>query len=203
MNDAQQALQRYNSLFDNTRYQAVAYDLALDLDTNRDDLRVSDPMNLLTDACLALCGHPHPPYAEAWVKLAAFCGQNSVGAATIALMQQHMQVFAQVYDTRPDDFGLTAHALLKSYAASDPLQTALSCANGVHGWRGRMAYHLLSAADYLVQAALNLLAHNSLSYISEKLRHGLQHITWGLSEGVQHSGQPERFHFSKTDLPSV
>ena len=135
MNDAQQALQRYNSLFDNQRYQAVAYALALDLDVDRDDLRVSDPMNLLTDACLALCGHPHPPYTEAWIKLAAFCGQNNVGEATIALMQQHMQVFAQGYDTRPDDFGLTARALLTAYAASDPLQTALSCANGVHGWR--------------------------------------------------------------------
>jgi hypothetical protein len=69
-----------------------------------------------------------------------------------------------VKDTRADDFEGTAKALLKAYETADTLRAAVSCANGVHGWRGRMAYELLASADYLVQAAVQLLIHGSPYY---------------------------------------
>ncbi len=106
-------------------------------------------------------------------------------------------------DTRAENFELTAKALLKSYEALDTLKAAVSCANGVHGWRGRMAYDLLAASDYLVQAAVQLLIHGNLSYIREKLQSGLQRITGALYEGTHHSERPELFNFATTRFPTT
>lgn len=75
---------------------------------------------------------------------------------------------------------MTTKALLKAYETMDTLKAAVSCANGIHGWRGRMAYDLLAASDYLVQAAVQLLMHGDLSYVREKLQSGLQRITGAL-----------------------
>ncbi len=72
----QQALNRYNRLFDNGQYTAITVMLAADLRSNRDSHRVADAMNLVTDMALSLNGHPH--YEMAWLKLATFCGQNAV-----------------------------------------------------------------------------------------------------------------------------
>ncbi len=44
------ALKRYNSLFDNQQYSAIAERIALDLRVPRDSVRTSDAMNLI------LCG---------------------------------------------------------------------------------------------------------------------------------------------------
>ena len=77
----QQALNRYNRLFDNGQYTAIAVMLAADLHADRDSSRVADAMNLITDLALSLNGHPH--YDAAWLKLAAFCGQNAVTIPTI------------------------------------------------------------------------------------------------------------------------
>jgi len=46
----QQALNRYNRLFDNGQYAAIATMLAADLRTSRDSERTADAMNLI------LCG---------------------------------------------------------------------------------------------------------------------------------------------------
>lgn len=48
--DNTQALARYNSLFNNQQYQAIAAQLAIDLRTERDSMRVSDVLNCV------LCG---------------------------------------------------------------------------------------------------------------------------------------------------
>ena len=77
----QQALNRYNRLFDNGQYTAIAMMLAADLRSDRDSSRVADAMNLVTDMALSLNGHPH--YEMAWLKLATFCGQNTVTIRTI------------------------------------------------------------------------------------------------------------------------
>jgi len=159
----QKALNRYNRLFDNGQYTAIAALLATDLRTSRDSERTADAVNLVTDAALMLCAHPH--YELAWLKLATFCGQNAVTIPTIDAIYTYLLIFQQAKDTRADDFEGTAKALLKSYESLDMLRAAVSCANGVHGWRGRMAYDLLASADYLTQAAIQLLMHGNLSYI--------------------------------------
>ena len=195
----QQALNRYNRLFDNGQYTAIAALLATDLRTERESIPVSDAMNLITDMALSLNGHPH--YELAWLKLATFCGQNAVTIPTIDAIYTYLLIFQQVKDTRADDFEGTAKALLKTYETTDTLRAAVSCANGVHGWRGRMAYELLAAADYLTQAAVQLLMHGNLSYIREKLQSGLRRLTGALYEGVRESGTPAMFNFKETYFP--
>jgi hypothetical protein len=199
MTTSTHALAHYNCLFDNRKYQAVAARLAADLRVDRASVRAADGMNLITNTALNLVNHPH--YTDAWLRLATFYGQNGVSIATIDLTYRYLQIFQQRKDTRADDFMFTAKALLKSYAASDPLKGAVSCANGIHGWRGRMAYQLLAASDYLVQAATQLLIDGNLSYIREKLHHGLQRLTGALYEGVRHSKRPYLFDFSETGFP--
>jgi hypothetical protein len=194
------ALNRYNRLFDNQRYTAIADRLAANLRTQRESVRVSDALNLITDTALMLVGHSH--YADAWLRLATFCGQNGVSIATIDLIYRYLLIYQPPKDTCVEDFMFTAKALLKAYAASDTLKAVVSCANGVHGWRGRMAYDLLAASDYLVQAAIHLLIDGNLSYIREKLQHGLRRITGALYEGVRHSERPGLFDFSSIHFPT-
>jgi len=71
----------------------------------------------------------------------------------------------------------------------------------VHGWRGRMAYELLAAADYLMQSAIQLLMHGNLSYIREKLQSGLRRLTGALYEGIRESDTPAMFNFKTTYFP--
>ncbi len=195
----QQALNRYNRLFDNGQYTGIAERLAADLRADRNSVRVADAMNLVTDTALSLCQHPH--YELAWLKLATFCGQNGISIPTIDAVYTYLLIFQQGSDTRADDFEATAKALLKAYETADTLRAAVSCANGVHGWRGRMAYELLAAADYLTQAAIQLLMHGDLSYIREKLQHALRRITGALYEGIRESDTPTLFNFKGTYFP--
>ncbi|MBZ0295321.1 MAG: hypothetical protein K8L99_22370 [Anaerolineae bacterium] len=195
----QQALNRYNSLFDNGQYTAIAMMFATDLRSDRESSRVADAMNRVTDTALALCQHPH--YELAWLKLATFCGQNAVTIPTIDAIYTYLLIFQQVKDTRADDFEGTSKALLKSYESLDTLRAGVSCANGVHGWRGRMAYELLAAADYLTQAAVQLLMHGNLTYIREKLQSGLRRLTGALYEGIRESDTPAMFNFKATYFP--
>ena len=195
----QQALNRYNRLFDNGQYTAIAIMFAADLRSDRESSRVADAMNLVTDTALAICQHPH--YELAWLKLATFCGQNAVTIPTIDAIYTYLLIFQQVKDTRADDFEGTAKALLKAYETTDSLRAAVSCANGVHGWRGRMAYELLAAADYLMQSAIQLLMHGSQSYIREKLQSSLRRVTGALYEGIRESDTPAMFNFKATYFP--
>ena len=195
------ALKRYNSLFDNAQYSAIAERIAADLRVPRDSVRAADCMNLVTDCALSLVNHPH--YADAWIRLATFCGQNGVSIPTIDAIYNYLLIYQQMGDNRAEEFELTAKALLKSYEALDALKAAVSCANGVHGWRGRMAYDLLAASEFLVQAAIQLLIHGNLSYIREKLQHGIRRITGALHEGTLHSERPHFFNFSTTRFPAT
>ncbi|MBA3870468.1 MAG: hypothetical protein H0X30_15100 [Anaerolineae bacterium] len=113
----------------------------------------------------------------------------------------YLLIYQQPKDTHADDFEATAKALLKAYDFHSSLRTAVSCANGVHGWRGRMAYELLATSDYMIQAAIQLLLFGNLSYIREKLQAGLSHLTSALYEGVQHSESPGMFNFKATYFP--
>ena len=198
-NTLQIALERYNRLFDNAQYSAIAAMLATDLHDSSDSPRVSDTLNLLIDACLGLCGSP--THVDAPHLLAVFCGQNDVSIPTIDAIQRYLRIFEQPSDTRADDFECSAKALLKAYSGKDDLSASASCANGIHSWQGRMAYELLVATDYLTQASVQLLLHGSESYIREKLQHGLRRLTGALYEGVRHSLNPANFNFKGTYFP--
>lgn len=198
--ESQHALARYNSLYDNQHYTALAERLAVDLHASRDSVRTSDAMNLITSCALSLVNHPH--YTTSWLDLAIFCGQHGVSIATIDAIYAYLLRYQAPDDRRTDDFELTAKALQQALAARPNLQAAISCASGVHDWRGRMAYDLLAAADLLAQAAVQVLMRGSAAYIREKLQAGLQRITGALHEGIRHSEHPEMFDFSETVFPA-
>lgn len=199
MNSTQAAMKHYHSHFNNKAYQAIGLHLAHDLRAERESLRVSEAMNLLTDAALSVCGHPD--YPESCLKLAIFCGQNSVSVTTIDRMTNYLRRFQIKYDTRLEDFEATANALLRGYAGFDALHSAATAANGIHTWQGRVAYDLLVAAEYLTQTAINLLMQSNMSYIYEKLQSAFQRIQGALHEGVRHADKPHYFDFHTVDFP--
>ncbi|GIK27939.1 MAG: hypothetical protein BroJett007_10770 [Chloroflexota bacterium] len=192
------AMQRYHDRFDNDQYSAIGELLASNLYTERDDQRVIDGMIAVQNAAFELCGHPD--FDGAWHKLAVFCGQHSISFHTVDAIRDFLRRFSQD-DTRIDDFEATAKGMLRAYSGLDDLKTATAHANGVHGWRGRMAYELLAAVEYLTHTAITLLAHGDETYIREKLRNGLHRITGALYEGVRHSEQPSLYNFRSTYFP--
>ena len=199
MTTPQTALQHYNTNFNNKAYQAIASHLAQDLRAERESLRVSDAMNLLSDTAFQVCGHPH--YTDASLKLAIFCGQNNVSIVTIDLMADYLRRFQIKPDNVIEDFEATAKALLRGYASFDSLHSAATAANGIHTWQGRVAYDLMVAAEYLTQAAIHLLVHGNLSYIREKLQSSFWHLKGALHEGLRHADKPRFFDFHTVDFP--
>lgn len=111
LHDNTQALARYNSLFNNQQYQAIAAQLAIDLRTERDSMRVSDMMNEVTNVALSLVGHSH--YDDAWIKLATICGQTGISIVAIDMIYNYLLIYQQPADTRADDFQMTAKCLLE------------------------------------------------------------------------------------------
>ena len=198
MNDSQQVLRHYNSHFDNQKYQAIANQLAQDLRCERESMRFSDTMNLITNAALQISGHPH--YEEACLKLAIFCSQNKISVTIIDRIADFLRGFQINSDTIIDNFEATAKAILRSYVGYDTLHSAATMANGIHSWQGRVAYHILVATEYLTQAAIHLLMHGNSSYIHEKLGHGIRHLGYAFREGISKSNQPEHFDFSAADF---
>lgn len=192
-------IQRYHQHFDGQAYNTVAELLASNLNADRDDSRVVDAMILLQDAAFGLC--EHPDFTDAWHTLAVFCGRNWLSIHTVDAMRDFLRRFRED-DTRIDDFESTAKAMLLGYRGLDEVKTAVAHANGVHGWRGRMAYELLAAAEYLIQSAVQLLAHDDEAYIREKLHKGLNHVTSALYEGIRHSEKPALYNFKSVYFPN-
>ena len=194
------AFEQYNQHFDAAEYENLAVLLASNLYAERDDPRVVTGMNLLIDTCLELCGSA--PQDRSWHQLAVFCGQNGIIKYTIDALVSYLRRFA-TDDTRIDDFECTAKALLLAYGAQMDANHAAAHANGIHSWQGRAAYELLVSADYLTQAAIQLLAHGEERYLHEKLTYGLNRITSALYEGIRTSDTPEQFDFHSIYFPQV
>lgn len=192
------AMQQYHDLFDSTRYNTIGEFLASNLNADRDDQRVVDGMIAVQNAAFELCGKTG--FDGAWHKLAVLCGQSFLSFHTIDAMRDFLRRFAPD-DSRIDDFEATAKAMLRAYSGLDDLKTATAHANGVHSWRGRMAYELLAAVDYLTQTAIQLLAHGDDTYTREKLHKGLNRITGALYEGIRHSEQPTLYNFKSIYFP--
>lgn len=199
MTTPQSALQHYNIHFDNLKYEAIAAHLSQDLRADRESLRVSDVLNMLSDVAFQISGHPH--YTHASLKLAIFCGQNNVSIVTIDLMADYLRRFQIKPDTAIEDFQAAAKALLRGYVSFDGLHSAATAANSIHSWQGRIAYDLLVAAEYLTQAAIHLLMHGNLSYIREKLNSSFWHLKGALHEGLRHADKPRFFDFHTVDFP--
>lgn len=192
------AMQQYHDRFDNDQYNAIGEFVASNLNADRDDERVVNLLVGIQNAALELVGYVS--HAGAWHTLAVFCGQQSISFHTVDAMRDFLRRFAPD-DTRIDDFEATAKGMLRAYSGLDDLKIATAHANGVHGWRGRMAYELLAAVEYLTLTAVQLLAHGDETYIREKLKNALHRITGALYEGIRHSDQPSLYNFRSTYFP--
>ena len=190
MTNNTQALARYNRQFHNPQYQGIAHGLCADLHAERDAADVTDIMNTVTDCALHLSGYDDPNAPQ---RLTAVCAQHSLSDETMTRITRYLKRFSRAYDNTADDIAASLHALRLIHDLSPTLREAISRANGVHGWRGRAAYHLLSGADYLLQAAAQLLLHGNLFYIGRKLSRGRGRVADAVHECVLHSGRPDIF----------
>lgn len=190
---------QYHRLYDNGQYLALTDLLARDLGCDAESPPVTDFMNTITDAALALCGDAHR--SDAPQRLAVLCGQDGISPEAVDAVARYLTRFEPPWNTRVADFAATAKALLIGYSVREALRNAAAHANGIHAWRGRAAYELLSASDALTQAALQLLQRGEDTYIREKLQNGLSRITWALYEGVAHADAPEAYDLSSTHFP--
>jgi hypothetical protein len=197
-NDVTTALQHYHAHFDNVRYLAIAEFIAANLYADRTDARVVNLLISTQNAALELCGHPH--HSGAGHTLAVHCGNHFLSLHTIDAMRDFLHLFKED-DARIDDFELTAKAILKAYSGLDDIKTAVAHANGVHGWRGRMAYDFLAASAALVVASSQLLMEGELSYIHEKLQSSFQLLIGALHEGVRGCDNPSWFDFKTVRFP--
>lgn len=189
----------YHRCFNNDHYQSAVQALADALSVSVDSASASDAANLITDAALGLCGDTF--HRQAWLNLAIFCGQKTVSTTAIDTVYCYLLRFQSPPNTRADDFEMTAKALLNIYAAQANLRTAIAHANGVHGWRGRMAYDFLAASAALVVASSQLLMEGELSYIREKLQSSFQLLVGALHEGVRGCDNPSWFGFKTVRFP--
>ena len=202
------ALAAYHAAYNNEGYTAIRTAIIVDIfgsqaDPARhaDHSTVIDLMNALIDTCLLRCGYPAEDPAH--ITLARMTVDARLSQNTIVLMSDYLHRFADSGITPADDFHAVAVALRQGNAAQRPLLEAVAHANAVHSWQGRAAYHLLAAADYLVQAALQLLVQGHPAYIGEKLGYGVRRLTNALEEGLRHSERPEPFDYSATDFPGT
>jgi hypothetical protein len=192
------AMQRYHDHFDAAQYHTIGEFLASNLNADSDDERVVALLNAVQHAAFELCGHPL--HAGAWHALAVQCGQHFLSLHVVHAMRDFLRSFAPD-NGRIDDVEATAKAMLRAYSGLDDLKTAAVHANGVHSWKGRMAYELLAAVDCLTQTAIQMLAHGDESCAREKLHKGLNCITSALYEGIRHSEKPALYNFKSVYFP--
>ena len=203
-----EALARYHAAYNNEQYTAIRTAIIVDIfgsqadpERHADHSTVIDLMNGLIDTCLLRCGYPADTSAH--IVLARMTADARLSQKTISMMDDYLRRFADSGFSPADDFHAVAIALRHGHAAQRPLLEAVAHANAVHSWQGRAAYHLLAAADYLVQAAYQLLIQGHPAYIGEKVGGGVRRLSDALAEGLRHSEQPDRFDYSATDFPGT
>lgn len=204
----QQALERYHAAYDNNTYTHIRRHVITDINgtttdyiAHEGDTNVVDIMNALADTCLECCGAEQRQTAH--IQLAKLAAWSELSDETLNTIYRYLTTFQQAGNTAAEDFLGTASALLHASAGEREVGIATAFANGVHGWRGRMAYELLAASDYLLKAAELLLQHHAdQAYIREKLRYALSRITSALYEGVRHSDCPALFDFNSIYFPT-
>jgi hypothetical protein len=104
-------------------------------------------------------------------------------------------------DGRVRDVRETACALVHAQGALDSLQWAANDANGVEGWRGRMAHGVLYAVGYMVQAAIHLLVRGDDATTGQRLQRGVSELAGALHEGLFHADEPSAYDLSARRLP--
>lgn len=203
----QQALERYTAAYDNANYMDIRHRIIIDFfgkdaeyTIHEANEQVIDLMNALQDTCLECCGADQ--HRGSHITLAKLAAWGKLGNETINAIQFYLLRFEREGSTIAVDFECSAKALSIIHQSIEQVSTGTAHTNGIHAWQGRMAYHLLAAAEYLLRTAELLVErHNDLGYIREKLKYGLNRITNALYEGIRFSDKPEMFNLKSTYFP--
>lgn len=178
-----QAYTHYNSHYNNETYKAVQVALVRDLwgaPADERSLEVAlkiEPihglLNLLTDVCLELSGHPE--MAGRRDRLIRALVDAQVSPEVVRQMGQHMENFELDGSIFSADFENTTLALLQIEQIN--LYPAKTHTSTIHSQAGNAANDLIASAEYLLQVAkLLLMGEPSQVYMNEKMRQAERHL---------------------------
>ena len=180
MNDPHE---HYNTCYDNDVYHNVQLAILQDIhgdypDTAEDQLLASEPtntiLNVVIDTALETSGVKHPQSAMRSLILLVI--QHNLSDETIRTIADHLRLFEYPYDTHADDFIVTIAAINHANDAEPALSEAIRSASEIHSKQGHGAYHLLTAAHALTQAATILLKEGQGGYLDERIARGIKHL---------------------------
>jgi hypothetical protein len=187
MISATEALKHYNSQYKNATYRAVQVALVRDLTSAYQAsepklleiaLRtepILDILNLLTDVCLEIVGHPDLQGRRE--RLIRALADAQVSEETVRLMGQHMENFETMGSLFSADFENATLVLLKIQALN--IHAAAQLASVLHSVAGNAAHELLCATDALLQlTSLLLKGESSETYKLEKLQKAERYLAY-------------------------
>ena len=173
---SQQALDRYHTAYQNEAYRTVCDDLTALLVAGT-DLTLAAAQNtpdyitlsnLITDAALEVCGHPDQ-HGAGWTLTTSLIAvvepRLQAGDLThndlrnfirlldgyFGIYRAHLREFAAQLDTQ--SISKTACQLATAQVVTDD---AIRTASTIPSWRGRAAYHLISAAGGILRTAAEM-----------------------------------------------
>jgi hypothetical protein len=180
MNDPHE---HYNACYDNDVYHKVQLAVLKDIcgdypDISEDELLANEPtntiMNVVINTALEISGVKHPQSAMRSLILLVI--QHNLSDETIRTIADHLRLFEYPYDTHADDFIVTIAAINHANDAEPALSEAIRSASEIHSKQGHGAYHLLTAAHALTQAATILLKEGQGGYLDERIARGIKHL---------------------------
>lgn len=193
MNTPTEALQHYHARYNNATFRAVQEALVRDLSTPyqantpalQDMVLKTEPihslLNLLTDVCLEISGHPEKVGRRE--RLIRALGEAVVSEEVVRLMGSHLENFEDEGSVFSADFENATLALLQIGRMN--LYSPKAHASLIHSKAGNAANALIAAAESLLQVAkLLLVGEPSKTYLNEKLQDAEQHLSYA-KEAIQ------------------
>lgn len=179
------ALAAYHAKYSNESYQRVQFALVQDMwgafQSNEapalNAALATEPshsiLNLLTDTCLEISGHPMMQGRVHGLIRALV--DAKVGEEVVRLIGQHMENFESDASTFSADFENICLVLLR--LQSIELYSTKAHSAAIHSRAGNIANDLLCSAQYLLQLAkLVLMNEDSSAYLNEKMRLAETHL---------------------------
>ena len=187
------ALNHYNSHYNNETYDAVAYALVRDLcGTYQSDVpkflkialgypKISELLALLTTVCLEISGHPEMVGRRE--RLITALAVTNISEETLLLMSQHMEDFEEMGSQFSADFENTMLALLCLQKID--LSLAKAYAGAINSPAGTSANDLIASASYQLELAKRILGGGrtpSQAFIGDMLHQADRHFGDAMSK---------------------
>ena len=181
------ALKHYNSRYNNASYTKIQLTLVQNLSGHSyinnpellDQTLRTEPIhtivNLVTDACLEISGHPN--YTGRHKQLIHALLDANVSTETMSSIREHMSHFESDNNTFSTDFE-NAVLILFSIRKLD-IRSLAQLASTLHSTTGQATYELLHVANAALELGSILLkGEQSETYKLEKLQHLERYLTY-------------------------